>query len=104
MPTEALPLDSKQLNAWKTRLEASKALREEKKENWKEQLSAYLGKPLQSLPAADTVIINKEFSFVEQKRAQLAFQQPEVQTKAKMPGLEQAALLFGSVIKEPKAA
>ena len=100
MPTEALPLDGKQLGAWKTRLEASKSLREEKKEGWKEYLSAYLGKPLTALPASDTIIVNKEFSFVEQKRAQLAFQQPEVQTKAKRPGLEQPALLMASVINQ----
>jgi len=62
-----------------------KSLREQKQEAWKEYLSAYLGKPLSALPSSDTIIVNKEFSFVEQKRAQLAFQQPEVQTKAKRP-------------------
>jgi len=97
-PTTHLPLSQEDIGKWKRRLEQSKRLREPFIDEWKDAVQAYLGKPLTKDPTRDTVIVPKEFAFLEQKKAQLAFQVPEVQLKPKRPGLEGAVSVFQSAL------
>lgn len=98
MPTNQLPLESIDRERWSLRLDASRKLREDKIEVWKDSVSAYLGKPLTKAPTSDTIVVNKEFSFLELKKSQLAFQVPEVHLKPKLPGLEGPTRLFQSAV------
>ncbi len=93
-----LPLSKEDLGKWRRRLEQSKTLREPLIEEWKDAVQAYLGKALLKTPSRDTIVVNKEYAFLEQKKAQLAFQVPEVQLKPKRPGLEGAVSVFQSAL------
>lgn len=97
-PSVAIPLKPEALGQWKRRIEQSKKLLETFKEDWKDAVQAYLGKPLSNDPTQDTVVVPKEFSFLEQKKSQLAFQVPEVQLKPKRPGLESAVSVFQAAL------
>lgn len=99
MPTRLdLPVSDEFLQAWLRRLEASRSLRKDRIEKWKEAIARVDGVPLLETPDRDVVVVNKEHPFVEMKKSQLLFQVPEVQLEPKMPGLEQAALLFQAVV------
>lgn len=97
MPTE-IPLSRDDFGLWQTRVEQARKLREPRLKDWKEAVEAYLGKRLAAMPQHDTVVVNKEYSFVELKKAQLAFQVPEFNLKPKRPGLEQAVHLFQAAL------
>ena len=68
-PSVAIPLKPEVLGQWKRRIEQSKKLLETFKEDWKDAVQAYLGKPLSNDPTQDTVVVPKEFSFLEQKKS-----------------------------------
>lgn len=65
---------------------------------WDQNLQAYLGKSLDSVPDADTVVVPKDYANVEQKKALLFFQVPEVTLSAKQPNVEAAIPLFQAVL------
>jgi len=46
---------------------------------WKQNIASLTNKPLSMVPAKDTVIVPIDFANVEQKKAQLYFQNPDVQ-------------------------
>ena len=93
-----LPLSKEDLGKWKRRIEQSKKLLEKVQPDMEEAVQAYLGKPLTNAPTRDTIIVNKTYAFVEQKKAELAFQVPEVQLKPKWPGLEGAVSVFQAAL------
>ena len=57
---------------------------------WKRNVSRQIGNPLETTPTADTVVVPLDFANVEQKKAQLYFQNPDVQLTAG-PGHEAKA-------------
>jgi hypothetical protein len=65
---------------------------------WDDNLKAYLGKTLDALPEQDTIVVPKDFTLVEQKKALLFFQVPEVALTAQQPGLEGAVATFQAVL------
>lgn len=98
MPTETLPLTVEDRGLWKQRLTQAEKLRDDQVKVWEEAIQAYLGKRLSSAPTRDEVVVNKEFSFVELKKAQLLFQVPEIALKPRWPGLESAVALFQAAL------
>ncbi len=109
MPTDVLPpamgqsaapmaaapeFPPEDLAKWKARLAASESVITDLKEEWKKAIHAYMGKVLERRPKDHTVNVPLEFAYVELKKAQLAFQVPEVHLKPMLPGLEQAVPVF----------
>lgn len=91
----ALQLTEEQIAQWRQRCDASKRVVEQKREKeWKKNVTAYMGRVLEKLPKDHVVNVPLEFAFVEQKKAQLAFQVPEVHLRPKQPGLEAAVAVF----------
>src|SRR5689334_11640394 len=86
-----LTLTEEQIAQWKQRLDASKRVLDDRREkSWKKNVTAYMGRVLDKLPKDHTVNVPLEFAFVESKKAQLAFQVPEVHLAPQLPGLEAA--------------
>lgn len=85
---------------WRSEIEASKAWwdRLSKTRQWDRNVQSYLGKTLSSVPADDTVVVPKDYANVEQKKALLFFQVPEVTLTAEQPGLEDAVRVFQAVL------
>lgn len=92
-----LPMDRETVEAWKARIEHARSLREPRERVWKNAIQeGYLGQ--RASGTDDEVVVNKSFPFVEQKKAQLVFQVPEVSLKPKRPGLEQAVHVFQAAL------
>lgn len=66
--------------------------------NWEKNLQSYLGKGLEGTPTSDTIAVPKDFANVEQKKALLFFQVPDVTLTAKQPALEPAIPVFQAVL------
>lgn len=69
---------------------------------WKRNIASYTNKPLTLMPTQDTVVVPLDFANVEQKKAQLYFQNPDV-TLVAAPGHEaqaEAIQAFGVVLNE----
>lgn len=96
----AIPLATEGVNtlaAWKARVDASKAMIDKLKPEWDRNLERYLVKRA-TTAAKDEIIVPKDYANVEQKKALLFFQTPDVQLEPKMPGLEDAVTLFQAVL------
>jgi hypothetical protein len=90
-----LTLTEEQIAQWRQRLDASKRVIDDRRDkSWKKNTTAYMGRVLDKLPKDHTVNVPLEFAFVESKKAQLAFQVPEVHLAPKLPGLEAAVSVF----------
>lgn len=74
---------------WMNRIKASedvvKDLVDRESDGWKANTRAYMGKVLTKQPSEHTVSVPLDFSYLELKKSQLAFQVPEVHLKAKNP-------------------
>lgn len=66
--------------------------------DWDRNVQAYLGKSLDTKPEYDTVTVPKDFANVERKKAELFFQNPEINLTPRMPGLEDAVNIFQAVL------
>lgn len=93
-----LPLSKEALGKWRLRIEAADKVAHEHRDDWARWTHAYMGKDLQRMPDEHTVLVNMEYAHVEQKKAQLAFQVPDVHLTPKLPGLEQAVLIFQGAV------
>lgn len=87
-------------SAWKARYTGALNRMKPKVETGRANVRRYQVKHLDIAPAADTVVVPDDYANVEQKKAQLFFQSPEVALKATMPGLEKAVPVFQAVINE----
>lgn len=65
---------------------------------WDQNLQSYLVKPLAQHPTRDTVVVPDDYALVEQKKALLFFQVPEVQLTPQQPGLEDSVQVFQAVL------
>jgi hypothetical protein len=99
-PTQAqgLQLSDDDYAAWKQRITASKRFIDQKREQWKANMRAYMAKVLDVPPTEHIVVVPIEYSYTELKKAQLAFQVPEVHLKPKLPGLEGAVAVFQAAV------
>lgn len=93
-----IPLTDDQVAEWKQRITASQRIVEQRIDQWKANVRAYMGRVLERFPTDHHVNIPLEFAYVELKKAQLAFQVPEVVLKPKLPGLEGAVPVFQAAV------
>lgn len=88
---------------WRRRLDLSEEVAKKYHQEWQDNLDAYAGKPLKSIPSSDWVNVNLDAALVEIKKAQLFFQNPDVRLKASEPlmeGRQSAISLHETVINE----
>lgn len=99
-PAQTLPADGHgSLTYWLSAIKDSEEKRNTYKEkDWDRNVQAYLGKTLSHAPTHDTVTVPKDFANVERKKAELFFQNPDVNLTAKQPGLEEAVQTFQAVL------
>lgn len=102
---DVLPLPEDGYNSfqqWKKRIEAAAELvKTHKDRDWDRNLQSYKARTLplvSSEGSEDRVVVPRDFSFVEQKGAQLFFQTPEVHLKAKLDQLADATIIFQRVL------
>ena len=83
---------------WMNRVKASedvvKDLVDRESDGWKANTKAYMGKVLSKAPSDHTVSVPLDFSYLELKKSQLAFQVPEVHLKPKNPQSADAVTTF----------
>lgn len=83
---------------WMLRIKASEDvvqdLVERENDGWKANTKAYMGKVLTKAPSDHTVSVPIDFSYLELKKSQLAFQVPEVHLKPKNPESAAAVTTF----------
>lgn len=84
--------------AWNSRISAAEEKRDRNKALWKANVNRYRGKMLEYQPEYDHIVVPKDYASVEQKKAQLFFQSPDIQLTALLPGMEKTAQLFQAVI------
>jgi hypothetical protein len=65
---------------------------------WQINVDRYLGKYLANEPTVDTITVPLDFAFVEQKRALLFYQLPEIQLRPTREEFAQATPLFQAVV------
>lgn len=97
-------MDPAAAGLWLNRIKASEQVVTDLKEKWQENVRAYMGRVLKDRPKDHTVTVPLEFSYVELKKAQLAFQVPEVHLKPKKPGLEAALPIFQAAVNHELGA
>lgn len=85
---------------WKKELDASKERLDQVKPDWDRNVLAYRAKSLNSTPTTDTVVVPRDFGYVEQKKAQVFFQVPEVHLTALQDNLEAAVPVFQAVVNK----
>jgi hypothetical protein len=94
------PMTEAQVSAWKRRLTASVDPIKRIITQGKVHTQRYQGKTLSSTPGADTVVVPLDYSYTEQKKAQVFFQVPELHLEALRPDSEAAAPLAQAVINQ----
>lgn len=103
-PAIPLPLDGprQSVTAWRDRVTAAKDKREKiaGDAGWKDRIDAYLGKPLKGTPKADTVVVPKDYANVEQKKAQLFTQIPDLHLEPKRDEFGPAAPIAQAVLRD----
>ena len=87
-------------SAWQARLAASKDATQNIIEAGKKNVKRYRNKPLKGKPRADIVAVPVDFTKVEQKRAQLFYQVPEIQLMGLTPESEKTAPLSQAVLNQ----
>lgn len=87
------------LSYWTSQIKDSEEKRNRYKDlEWDKNIQSYLGKSLTTVPEQDTVTVPKDFANVERKKAELFFQNPDVNLTPKFPGLEDAVSTFQAVL------
>lgn len=92
------PMTSDEVAAWKRRITASVDPIKKIVTAGKTHTRRYEGKPLDLAPSSDTVVVPLDFSYVEQKKAELFFQVPELHLEGARPDCEAAAPIAQAVI------
>lgn len=91
-------MDEATAGQWLNRIKASEQVVTDLKQEWQENVRAYMNRRLKDRPKEHTANVPLEFSYVELKKAQLAFQVPEVHLKPKLPGLEGALPVYQAAV------
>lgn len=87
------PLTEDQVTAWRERVKAGQEPVKKIIEQGKINVSRYQGKHLTEKPTDDTVVVPIDYSYTEQKKAQLFFQTPEIQAEPLRPDYTAAPLM-----------
>lgn len=98
-----LPSDGRgSLAWWLAQIHAAKDKREKvaNEAGWKDRIQSYLGKTLGSAPAKDTIVVPKDYANVEQKKAQLFAQVPELHLEPKQDAYAAAAPIAQAIVRE----
>jgi len=97
-----IPLNDDDRKAWESRIKAAETKRDSFADLQRENVDAYKGEILNDAPSTDTVIVPKDFANVEQKKAQLFFQQPDIQATALsvLQGQEDAVTIWQAVLNQ----
>lgn len=85
---------------WMNRLTASEHVVDDLKREWQANVCAYMTKVLAGQPKDDVVNVPLEYQYVELKKAQIAFQVPEVHLKARAPQTMAAVPTFQAAVNQ----
>lgn len=102
-PSEPLLLPDEGRNSrtyWKKELDAAQERLDQVSPDWDRNVLRYRAKSLSNDPKVDTVVVPRDFSYVEQKKAQVFFQVPEVHLTPLQDGLEGAVPVFQAVVNK----
>jgi len=83
---------------WKKEVDAAVERLNDFKPDWDRNVLSYRAKSLSTMPTSDTVVVPRDFAFVEQKAAQLFFQTPEIHLKTDLEALKDAVTIFQPVL------
>lgn len=97
---QALTLPEKDFLAWKSRVEKAEKEKKDYKPTWDENVEAMSGFGLKEEVESDTVVVNKDWSRVKAKQADLFFQVPEIRATTNIEALKTVAPLYSAVINE----
>ena len=103
MATDDLPVTSDELQRWWSDIDAAEVIRKQHETWWEANLDAYSPKVTKDPKAYGSDInTNRDFTLVEQKKAQLFFQTPEVNIKPAplMYGQEDVLLTHQDILNE----
>jgi len=89
-----IPLSREEAGAWTARIEAATKAADAKRKEWQAYVTAYMVRTLQARGPDHQITVPLEFAYTELKKAQLAFQVPEVNLKAKRPEFAAAVRAF----------
>jgi hypothetical protein len=84
--------DKKERNElWRSRITACVNVRDRKKREWKTNTDYRVNKPFEVVPEVDTITVPVDWSRTKNKQAQLFFQVPDINLKARNPQFTGAA-------------
>lgn len=98
-PTGPTPLGAEQ---WQALIQAAKDKRDKvaSEQGWAKRIDVYLGKPLDAMPKDDTVVVPKDYANVEQKKAQLFSQLPDVHMAAQRDEFAEAVPVAQAIVRD----
>jgi hypothetical protein len=91
------PMTEDQIGAWRARLSEGRDIAKELVTEGRKHLERYVAKSLPNKPSAHTVVVPLDYASVEQKKAQLFFQVPEMTLESLRPEGELAAPVMTAV-------
>jgi hypothetical protein len=86
------------VGAWWRRIQGSLDHTDAPLKVGKTNVERYQGKYLSDAPKTDQAVVPTDFYYIEQKKAQLFYQLPDVFLKPMQPGLEDAAIVFQAAL------
>jgi len=84
--------------AWRGRVEASRAVKRDILRTWQDNVAYRKGKPFRGTPSDDTVNVPEDWSRTKNKQSQLFYQIPEVKLKARRPEFVGATAVFAAAL------
>lgn len=98
-----LPAEGQNSTAWwLEQIQAAKDKRDKisREYGWKDRIASYLGRSLSAVPTVDTVVVPKDYANVEQKKAQLFTQVPELHLEPKRDEFASAAPIAQAIVRD----
>lgn len=80
-----IPMSAEEAGEWQARLDASVKAADAKRKEWQDYVTAYMVRVQKATGSDHCITVPLEFAYVELKKAQLAFQVPEVNCKPRRP-------------------
>lgn len=93
-----IPLSKDDLGRWRERVKLSCRKVSDYEDAWKDNVAQFAGKPLKASPESDTVVVNKDWSRVKAKQAQLFYQVPKLNLRARQEAYKVAAPVFAAAL------
>ena len=89
-----IPMGREEAGAWTARIEAATKAADAKRREWQTYVTAYMVRVQAATGPDHQITVPLEFAYTELKKAQLAFQVPEVNLKPKRPEFAPATRAF----------